>query len=139
MNQFITKAQTPLQFAPMITVKESKDVQKWYKKHLYQIKNVQLSLYSSEWSIIQRILSLRGQDYFSIIRTIAETGNTIGNWKKILKIYDSDLDQEALWTYSTSDSLPWDKITLEPQKKALISAFKRYNQFVNSEKSIKHS
>ena len=139
MNQFITKAQTPLQFAPMITVKESKDVQKWYKKHLYQIKNVQLSLYSPEWSIIQRILSLRGQNYFSIIRTIAETGNTIGNWKKILKMYNGDLDQEALWTYSTSDSLPWDKITLEPQKKMLISAFKRYNQFANSEKCIKHN
>ncbi|MCE7742484.1 MAG: radical SAM protein [Candidatus Heimdallarchaeota archaeon] len=131
MNQFITKAQTPFQFASMLTVKESKSIQKWYRSQLYQIKNIQLSLYGPEWAIIQRIMSLRGHEYFPIIREIAEIGSTIGNWKKTLKQADSDLDYEANWKYRTEDSLPWDNIIHTIQKKTLISAYNRYKQQIN--------
>ena len=128
MNQFITKAQTPLQFSSMITVKESKDFQKWYRTHLYQIKNIQLSLYSPEWAIIQRILSLRGHEYYPIIRKISEVGNTIGNWKQVLKQNGSNLDMESTWNYSIEDKLPWDNIVMDFQKRGLIVAFQRYNK-----------
>ncbi len=131
MNQFITKAQTPLQFSPMIPVKDSKLLQKWYRSQLYQIKNVQVSLYGPEWAIIQRILSLRGSEYFPVVKKVSELGNTIGNWKKVLKQSDSNLDQEAVWKYKTEDSLPWDNILKVPQKNALIAAYKRYNQEID--------
>ena len=82
MNQFITKAHTPLQYSKMLRVKESKEKQKSYRSHFYQNKNVNVSLYAPEWAIIQRILSLRDHDYFNIVRKVSEIGNTIGNWKK---------------------------------------------------------
>jgi len=132
MNQFITKAQTPLQFSPMVKVKESKEIQKWFRKHLYQIKNIQLSLYGAEWAIIQRILSLRGHEYFPIIQDISFIGNTIGNWKKRLKPNNSSLDQEASWVYLTSDSLPWDNIVPDKQKNSSITAYNRYRKLLNS-------
>ncbi len=131
MNQFITKAQTPLQFSPMLPIKESKTIQKWYRSQLYQIKNIQVSLYGPEWAIIQRILSLSDHDYFPIIQDVAEIGETIGNWKKILKQYESDLDQEASWSYKTEESLPWDNITPDLQKNSLISAYNRYMQQID--------
>ena len=130
MNQFITKAQTPLQFSSMLKVKESKDEQKWYRNQLFQIKNVQLSLYGPEWSIIQRILSLRDQSYYQVIQEIAEIGNTIGNWKKVLKLQESSLDLEAIWKYEIHDPLPWDNIVPKTQKKGLIAAYKRYMDLI---------
>ncbi len=126
MNQFITKAHTPFQFAPMIGVKESKEEQKWYKSNLYQIKNIDLSLYAPEWSIIQRVLSLQNHEYYPVIYQIARGRNTVGSWKLALKEIDSNLDQEAKWKYETNEPLPWDHITHTLEKKTLISSYMKY-------------
>jgi radical SAM superfamily enzyme YgiQ (UPF0313 family) len=126
MNQFITKAHTPFQFAPMIGVKESKDEQKWYKSNLYQTKNIDLSLYAPEWSIIQRVLSLRSHEYFPVICQISKGKNTVGSWKLALKEFDSNLDKEAKWKYELDQPLPWDNIVHTLEKKTLISSYTKY-------------
>ena len=126
MNQFITKAHTPLQFSKMDTITESMNKQKWYKKHIYQLKNVELSLYDPNWAIIQRILSLRDLTYFPIINQIGKVGNTIGNWKKALKTKNKTLTSEATWHYKIDDELPWDRIIHKLDKRFLITAYKKY-------------
>ncbi len=126
MNQFITKAHTPFQFAPMIGVKESKEEQKWYKSNLYQIKNIDLSLYAPEWSIIQRVLSLQNHEYYPVIYQIAKGKNTVGSWKIALKEIDSSLDMEAKWNYGIDQPLPWDNIVHTLEKKTLISSYLKY-------------
>ena len=126
MNQFITKAHTPFQFASMIGVKESKEDQKWYKSNLYQIKNIDLSLYAPEWSIIQRILSLQNHTYFPVIYQISRGKNTVGSWKLALKKIDSDLEKEAKWKYELEDTLPWDNIVHTLDKRTLISSYTKY-------------
>ncbi|MHA2357663.1 MAG: B12-binding domain-containing radical SAM protein, partial [Candidatus Heimdallarchaeaceae archaeon] len=107
MNQFITKANTPFQYSGMIEINKSKEEQKWYRKKIYQLKNTELSLYDPNWSIVQRILSIRDQEYFPIIQEIGLIGNTIGNWKKILKSEGKIFAEEATWNYLPQDNLPW--------------------------------
>ncbi|MBY9001116.1 MAG: radical SAM protein [Candidatus Heimdallarchaeota archaeon] len=126
MNQFITKANTPFQFAPMLGVRDSKEEQKWYKSNFYQLKNIELSFYAPEWAIIQRILSLRDHNYFPILNQVASISNKVGNWKRILKINNSSLDYEASWQYETDSILPWDNITQPLEKKILVKSFQRY-------------
>jgi hypothetical protein len=126
MNQFITKAHTPLQFSKMDNIIDSKNKQKWYKKYIYQLNNVELSLYDPNWAIVQRILSLRDQSYFSIVNQIGKIGNTIGNWKKALKTENKTLASEATWYYRIYDELPWDKITHKLNKRFLIAAYEKY-------------
>ncbi|MHA1952988.1 MAG: B12-binding domain-containing radical SAM protein [Candidatus Heimdallarchaeaceae archaeon] len=131
MNQFITKAHTPLQFSRMDSINESKDKQKWYKKNIYQLKNVDLSLYDPNWSIVQRILSMRNQTYFSIIHKIGQVGNTIGNWKKALKNENKSFVDEAIWRYKEDENLPWDKIIHKLDKRFLITAYEKYCDAMN--------
>ena len=126
MNQFVTKAHTPFQYASMIGLKESKDEQKWYKSNLYQIKNIDLSLYAPEWSIIQRVLSLQDHKYFSVISRIAEGRSTVGSWKIALKEINSSLDKEAKWNYKIDEQLPWDNIIHTLERKTLISSYLKY-------------
>jgi len=128
MNQFITKANTPFQYSEMIEIKKSKEEQKWYRKNIYQSKNINLSLYDPNWSIVQRILSIRGQEYFPIIQEIGLIGNTIGNWKKILKNEGKIFANEATWKYLPQDNLPWDNINHVLKKKILISAYEKYSE-----------
>ena len=131
MNQFITKAQTPFQFTQMLDIKKSKEIQKWFKKNLYQLKNIDLSLYEPEWAVIQRILSLRDYNYFPIIQQIGKIGNTVGNWKKVLKSENKVLSDEALWSYNTKELLPWDQIHHTLGKKQLVSSFEKFCELMN--------
>ena len=110
---------------------ESKEEQKWYKSNLYQIKNINLSLYAPEWSIIQRVLSLQDHSYFPVIHQIAQGRNTVGSWKLALRKIDSTLDKEAGWKYDVNDSLPWDNITHILEKKTLVSSFIKYLEIMN--------
>jgi len=131
MNQFITKANTPFQFSKMISIKESKDNQNWYKKEFYQLRNVYLSLYNPEWAVIQRVLSLRNHQYFPIAKEVGIIGNTIGNWKKILKANYIKFSEESEWNYKIQDSLPWDNIDYVLKKKNLISSHKRFQEIMD--------
>ena len=131
MNQFITKAHTPFQYTSMIGVKESKEEQKWYKSNLYQIKNIDLSLYAPEWAIIQRVLSLQNHDYYPVIYQIAKGRNTVGSWKIALREIDSTLEKEAEWKYNVDESLPWEHITHTLEKKTLISSYKKYLEIMD--------
>ncbi len=126
MNQFITKAQTPFQFTQMLDIKKSKETQKWFRKNLYQLKNVDVAFYEPEWAVIQRILSLRDHNYFPIIQQIGKIGNTVGNWKKVLKSENKELSEEALWKYDTKENLPWDNIHNTLDKKHLISSYRKF-------------
>ncbi|MEE9409725.1 MAG: radical SAM protein [Candidatus Heimdallarchaeota archaeon] len=128
MNQLITKAHTPFQFTKMLDIRESKETQKWFKKSLYQIKNIDLSLYEPEWAVIQRILSLRDHNYFPALLQIGKMRNTIGNWKKILKNENKQLSNEATWNYSINDTLPWDNITHILGKENLIQSYRKYRE-----------
>ena len=131
MNQFITKAHTPLQFSRMDSLDLSKEKQQWYRKNIYKLKNIDLSLYNPNWAVVQRILSLRDYTYFSIIKQIGQHGNTIGNWKKAMKIENKSFKDEATWNYKTEDILPWDKITHKLDKKLLITAYENYCNLMN--------
>ncbi len=130
INQFITKANTPLQYAPMLGLKESNSLQKWYTKQIYKIKNVELSLFGSEWAIIQKFLSLRNHKHFPLIMTLGELGNTLGHWKKSFKAHNLTFDGEALWFYNIDDLLPWDHITRTSSKKDLIEQYVKYQDIV---------
>lgn len=134
MNQFITKANTPFQFSKMINVKESKDNQNWYKKKFYQLRNIDLSLYDPEWAVVQRILSLRNHQYFPIVKEVGIIGNTIGNWKKILKANNKKFFEENEWNYQIQDILPWDNIEYVLKKKNLISSHKRFQEIMDCKK-----
>ena len=131
MNQFITKANTPFQFSKMISIKESKENQSWYKKAFYQLKNIDLSFYNPEWAIVQRILSLRDHQYFPIVKEVGMIGNTIGNWKKSLKAENKDFFEESEWNYQIQDPLPWDNISYVLKKKNLVSSYKRFQEIMN--------
>ncbi|MHA1223995.1 MAG: B12-binding domain-containing radical SAM protein [Candidatus Heimdallarchaeaceae archaeon] len=126
INQFITKANTPFQFSKMLEITTSKEVQKWFKKHLYQMRNINISLYAPEWAIIQRILSLRDHTYFQYIQEIAQMGNTVGNWKKVLRLHNKMFFEEATWNYEVDANLPWDNINQSFKKKHLAFSYKRY-------------
>jgi radical SAM superfamily enzyme YgiQ (UPF0313 family) len=126
MNQFITKAHTPLQFSRMDSIKESKEKQKWYRKNIYQLKNIDLSLYDPNWAVVQRILSMRNQAYFPIIHKIGQLGNTIGNWKKALTNEGKSFADEAIWRYQIDDSLPWDTIIHKLERKYLTASYEKY-------------
>ena len=131
MNQFITKAQTPFQFTQMLDIKKSKEAQKWLRTNLYQLKNIDVSFYEPEWAVIQRILSLRDHSYFPIIQHIGKMGNTVGNWKKILKAENKNLSDEALWRYKIEETLPWDHILHTLGKKHLISSYNKFCETMN--------
>lgn len=131
MNQMITKASTPFQFAPMISIEESKNIQKRYRKEIFKLKASSASFLAPEWCAIQRILSLRDQAYFDIILNIARQGNTIGNWKKTLKSFGKSLKQELLWHYEINDELPWDNLTHLLTKEHLVKAYKNYCKIMN--------
>lgn len=126
MNQFITKANTPFQFVPMLGISDSKNQQKWYRSNLYQLKNIEVSFYLSEWAIIQRILSLNDHNYFPMINQVSLMGNKIGNWKRVLKNHGSSLDNEASKRYDIDTVLPWDNITQPLTKKFLIKSYQKY-------------
>jgi len=134
LNQMVTKSQTPFQFAPMMDIKSSKAVQKWYRHNIYKMKNIILSTSAPEWGVIQRILSLRDQRYFDTIIKIAKNRNTIGNWKKILKEKNKSLEDEVQWYYNINDPLPWDPLHSVLEKKALIQAYKKYTKIQNCAK-----
>jgi radical SAM superfamily enzyme YgiQ (UPF0313 family) len=131
MNQFITKAHTPLQFSRMDNLNVSKEKQKWYRKKIFQLKNVELSLYDPNWAIVQRILSMRDQSYFSIIHQIGQVKNTIGNWKKALREDSKSFTDEATWHYDVDDNLPWDRIIHKLEKRFLIASFEEYTKAMN--------
>jgi len=134
MNQMITKASTPFQFASMFSLKDSKIIQRYYHKELYKISNLSLSQFAPEWAAIQRILSLRDASYYNPVANVSKIGNTIGNWKKMLKKINSSLDNELSWYYELTDSLPWDNINHKLSRALLIKAFKQYcRKYVGSE------
>lgn len=126
MNQFITKANTPFQFVPMLGISDSKNQQKWYRSNLYQLKNIEVSFYAPEWAIIQKILSLSNHDYFPIINQVSLMGNKIGNWKRVLKNSGSNLDHEARKSYDIDTLLPWDNVSQPLEKKFLIKSYQKY-------------
>ena len=64
--------------------------------------------------------------YFSIIHKIGQIGNTIGNWKKALKIENKSFADEAIWRYKADENLPWDKIIHKLDKRFLITAYEKY-------------
>jgi len=131
MNQFITKAHTPLQFSRMDSVEESKEKQRWYRKKIYQLKNIDLSMYDPNWAIVQRILSMRDHTYFSAIHQVGQIKNTIGNWKKALKDLDKSFLDEATWNYHVKDVLPWDRIVHKLDKRFIVKAFEEYYKIMN--------
>ncbi len=126
INQFISKANTPFQFAPMLTIKDSKMKQQKYKKEIYQIKNTTPGFYEPEWAAIQKILSLRDQTYFPFLLEIAQLKNTIGNWKRLLKKNNNSFDKELLWHPEIKDELPWDNIIHNLSKKTVVAAYLKY-------------
>ncbi len=127
-NQFISKANTPLQFAPMISIKESNYIKKVLKKELFQIKNTTISFYQPEWAAIQKILSLGTADHFPLVLEIANKKNTIGNWKRAIKRLGSSFDIELAKHYKIDEQLPWDNIKHNLSKLTIISAFKKYTE-----------
>lgn len=126
MNQFITKANTPFQYVPMLGISVSKKQQKWYKSNLYQLKNIEASFYAPEWAIIQRILSLSDQSYFPLINQVSLMGNKVGNWKRVLRDSGSNLDNEASKSYDIDSVFPWDNIIQPLEKKHLIKSYQKY-------------
>lgn len=130
MNQFIAKAHTPLQFFPMLNIKDTKEQQKEYRK-IFRIKNSLITFYKPEYAIIQKILSLGDISEFPLILDVArEGGNTIGNWKRMLKKKQRFLSEESLRHYNISDRLPWDNIKHELSKKYLIAQYQKYKTIV---------
>ncbi|MHA1687361.1 MAG: B12-binding domain-containing radical SAM protein [Candidatus Heimdallarchaeaceae archaeon] len=130
MNQMITKASTPFQFAPMMPLKASKEKQKLYRHDIFSMKGMGISFLTPEWCAIQRILSLRGHSYFDIILKVPKIGNTVGSWKKILKSNQISLQEELTWNYEVDDELPWDNLSHFLQKKHFIKAYEKYCQYI---------
>ncbi|MHA2357788.1 MAG: hypothetical protein ACXABK_03335, partial [Candidatus Heimdallarchaeaceae archaeon] len=65
------------------------------------------------------------------IQEIGLIGNTIGNWRKILKRDGKIFAEDATWNYLPQDNLPWDNINHILKKKILISAYEKYLEEMN--------
>lgn len=122
INQFIPKAQTPLQWCPLAN---TEDVAKKIKKIVNafrQDKQVRVIHDVPKWNYVQALLSLGDRRVGKILLAVQKNS---GNWKRALKEVDINPNFYVYRQKSLDEILPWDIFELGLGKKALAADYKK--------------
>ncbi|MEA2070633.1 MAG: radical SAM protein [Asgard group archaeon] len=110
-SNFIPKAHTQFQNVSINSIKESKATGKKIRKDLNRIPGITCDVYSSNWTPIQTMLSIGGEEIAPCIKLAMLYGKNLGAWRRAIK--ETNLNLEKYTTKrKPTDQNPWDFITI---------------------------
>ena len=119
VSSFVPKAQTPFQWAGRDKKAQAK--LEYMRKHLSKI-GIEVRPESHNWSDIQGLISRGDRRLAPLMRQIAKTEGSVGDWKRALRNLpkaEPGLDFYAFRDIEVQEVLPWQHIS-PPQKEGFL-------------------
>lgn len=118
-STFVPKAHTPFQWCG----REDENILEKKVRFLTKELNktgVKISVSSLKWDYWQAVLSRGGRELTDFLIETYRLGGKTGAFKKAAKVLHINPDFYAVKNYALTDDLPWDKISIRPEKDFLI-------------------
>ncbi len=122
VNSFVPKPFTPFQWSPMEKVESLNRKQRFLKKAVSKIGNMNIIHDLPKWEYVQALLS-RGDRRVGELLRIARVHD--GDWKKAAKETGIDTDWYVTRTRQFDEVLPWDFIDIGVRKEYLRNEYER--------------
>ena len=118
-STFVPKAHTPFQWCGRTPDKILEKRIQYLTKGLKKI-GVKINVSSLKWDYIQAVLSRGDENLTEYLIESYKNGGKTGAFKKAAKLLKIDTDHYAIENYDPMTELPWDKISMRPEKEFLI-------------------
>jgi len=118
-STFVPKAHTPFQWCGRTSDKILEKRIQYLTKGLKKI-GVKINVSSLKWDYIQAVLSRGDENLTEYLIESYKNGGKTGAFKKAAKLLKIDTDHYATENYDPMAELPWDKISMRPEKEFLI-------------------
>lgn len=118
-STFVPKAHTPFQWCGRTPDKILEKRIQYLTKGLKKI-GVKINVSSLKWDYIQAVLSRGDENLTEYLIESYKNGGKAGAFKKAAKLLKIDTDHYATENYDPIAELPWDKISMRPEKEFLI-------------------
>ncbi len=121
INPLIPKAHTPMQWVPMLDLKELRNRLSYVSSALSRA-GIRVEYLDPRLAVIQAVLSLGDRSLSETIVYWAMYGGGLGGWRRALKRANVALKRIFDWR-SIEEALPWDHIDIGVSKKVLIEEY----------------
>lgn len=118
-STFVPKAHTPFQWCGRTSDKILEKRIQYLTKGLKKI-GVKINVSSLKWDYIQAVLSRGDGNLTEFLIESYKNGGKTGAFKKAAKLLKIDTEHYATENYDPMAELPWDKISMRPEKEFLI-------------------
>lgn len=118
-STFVPKAHTPFQWCGRTSDKILEKRIQYLTKGLKKI-GVKINVSSLKWDYIQAVLSRGDGNLTEFLIESYKNGSKTGAFKKAAKLLKIDTEHYATENYDPMSELPWDKISMRPEKEFLI-------------------
>lgn len=119
-STFVPKPHTPLQWSKREDTKTLENKQKYLEKEFRKL-GIASKFSSAKWDYWQSVLSRGGSELAPFLAEVYKRGGKIGAYKSALK----DLNIKVKDEFDFNEDLPWDVITMTPDKSLLLKECKR--------------
>lgn len=126
---FVPKAHTPFQFCKREDTKSLEKKYEYLKKEFHKL-GVKIRTSSVKWDYWQALLSRGDRRICDLLISVYRDGGNLGAFKQSYKKFEDDnllppADEFALAGYDTNKVLPWDFISMYPEKECLVSEYSK--------------
>ena len=133
-STFVPKAHTPFQFCERESIKSLEKKYEYLKKEFHKL-GVKIRTSSVKWDYWQALLSRGDRRLADYLIHVYKEGANLGAFKQSYKYFSNNnllpsSDSYALKKHDVDEILAWDFISISPEKKALISEYKRLLQVI---------
>ncbi len=128
-STFVPKAHTPFQFCKREATKNLEKKYEYLKKEFHKL-GIKIRTSSVKWDYWQALLSRGDRRLCDYLIAVYKAGANLGAFKQTYKEFNMEnklppSDYFALKNHDLDEILTWDFISLQPEKKSLISEYKR--------------
>lgn len=127
-SSFVPKPNTPFQWIGRQDTKILENKSIYLKKEFHKL-GIKINISSIKWDYWQAVLSRGNESLTDFLIDVYKNGGKLGAFKSAAKKYNIDSDSFACKTYGFNEKLPWDFISIRPDKKFLINENKRLLAF----------